>query len=162
MQTRLIPMRELAQILSLQLEKGGQAKLTVTGCSMVPMLYGYRDWVMLVPADAPCKRGDVILYQRENGQYVLHRIIALSGQDYICSGDNQAMREPVSREQVMAVVESFCRKGKRYTGKAVSYRIYKWIWVNLFCFRKPYIFVRRKLGQIRKKLRSWKKKRNEI
>lgn len=154
MQIRTIPMEELSELVLLQLEKSGKARLTVTGCSMQPMLYHRRDVVELVPVGDRQRAGDIILYRRESGQYVLHRIIACTESGYICCGDNQAMREAITHDQLLAVVERFTRKGKRYTLDAPGYRLYTWVWVKLFPLRKYYIAVRRCLGRLRSKLRK--------
>lgn len=149
MQTVTVPMESLAELIALQLEHGGKASLTVTGCSMMPMLYHRRDCVTLIPAAPRQKKGDIILYRRKNGSYVLHRIIALSPGGYICCGDNQAEREPVNQEQLIAVVDGFTRKGKAYSLNAFWYRLYKTAWVNLFFLRRYYIALRRRLGRLR-------------
>lgn len=153
MQIRTIPMEALSELVLLQLENGGKARLTVTGCSMQPMLYHRRDAVELKPVESRQRPGDVILYRRENGQFVLHRIIGETPEGYICCGDNQYMREQVAHTQLLAVVEGFTRKGKRYTTEALGYRLYTWVWVKLFFLRKYYIPIRRYLGRIRSKLR---------
>ena len=158
MQTRAIPMEELTELIMLQLENGGKAKLTVTGVSMMPMLRSRKDVVDLIPVNGPQKAGEVILYRRENGQYVLHRIIKVTKDGYICSGDNQAMQEPVAHSQLLAVMEGFTHNGKTYQRTSWGYRCYTWIWVNLFIFRKPYIAVRRFCSRIRRKLKRNQKK----
>lgn len=158
MQIRTIPMEELSELVMLQLEKGGRARLTVTGWSMQPLLYNRRDVVELVPVSGKQKPGDIILYRRENGQYVLHRIIALSQEGYICSGDNQAVREPVAHDQLLAVVDGFIRKGKSYTLNAPGYRLYATVWVKLFFLRKPYIAIRRRIGRLLSKMRRIRSK----
>ena len=149
MKTQAIPMKSLAEIIAVQLENGGRAKLTVTGYSMRPMLHEKRDSVTLIPVREQQLPGYVILYLRENGQYVLHRIISVNAQGYICSGDNQAMREPVAHSQLLAVMDGFTRKGKTYTVKNPGYRLYTWAWVRLFFLRKGYISLRRRLGRLR-------------
>ena len=162
MQTRLIPMEELVPLLMLQMEKGGKTTLTVTGGSMLPMLHSKRDSVRLIPVADRQKKGDIILYRRANGQYVLHRIIAVSDGGYICCGDNQAEKEPVAHSQLLAAVDSFTRKGKEYTVSAFGYRCYKTLWVGLFPLRKYYIRLRRFLGnKLRMHIRN-RRKRNEL
>lgn len=146
MDKQVIPMESLVQLLQVQLEEGGRASLAVTGYSMHPLLRNRRDSVALIPAGNQ-KKGDIILYRRENGQFVLHRIIAVEQQHYICSGDNQVMREPVTREQILAVVDGFTRKGKTYRTDHPGYRIYTWVWVELFCLRKYYLIIRRYLAR---------------
>ncbi len=137
----------------MQMEKGGSADLTVTGWSMLPMLHNHRDHVTLIPPVGKLKKKDIILYRRENGQYVLHRIIDLEGDTYILSGDNQAMREPVQQSQIIGVVSGFTHKGKPLTMNNLGYRLYAWIWVELFCLRKGYLLVRRRTGRLFGKLR---------
>ncbi len=148
MDNRIIPMESLMQLLQLQLEEGGRANLTVTGSSMHPLFHSRRDSVVLVPAACKQKKGDIILYRRASGQYVLHRIIDVEQTHYICSGDNQVMREPVNQEQILAVVDGFTRRKKTYTLKHPLYRLYTWVWVELFCLRKYYIFLRRHLARL--------------
>ena len=154
LETRTIPMEQLAELITLQLEKGGRAPLTVTGSSMMPMLYGRRDTVELIPAAYRQKKGDIILYRRKSGRYVLHRIIGLTADGYICCGDNQATKEFVCHEQLIAVVNGFVRKEKTYAMNTPGYRLYRWLWVNLFFLRPGYIWLRRRLGRLRKQLRK--------
>lgn len=153
-QTYTLPMQELVELVKLQLSEGGFAKLTVTGCSMLPMLRDGRDTVDLIPVDKLQKKGAVILYRRENGQYVLHRIIQVCGGSYICSGDNQYMREPVAQTQLIAVVNGFTRKGRHYTCKHFGYSVYTAAMVGLFFLRRPYIALRRMLGRLGRKIRK--------
>ena len=79
-----IPMEELMPLLQLQMEASGSAVLTVTGWSMLPMLHQGRDTVTLSPLPEKLKKYDLPLYQRENGQYVLHRIGKV-GDTYTCN-----------------------------------------------------------------------------
>jgi hypothetical protein len=145
-------MEELMRLLTLQLENGGSAGLTVTGYSMMPMLYDRRDSVTLVPINGREKKGDIVLYKRENGAYVLHRIIGEDRDGFVCCGDNQYMKEPVSRHQLIARVTSFVRKGKEASVEKMSYKWYVAIWVGLFCFRGMYIPVRRFFGKLTRKI----------
>ena len=145
-------MEELAKLIELQLSEGGRAKLTVTGSSMLPMLWENRDSVDLVPVNGFQKKGTVALYRRESGQYVLHRIIQANGESYICCGDNQYMREPVKHTQLIAVVDGFTRNGRCYGLANPGYRMYTALWVGLFPLRGIYISLRRKLGKLRRKI----------
>lgn len=154
LQTKTVPMESLAEIIALQLKNGGKAKLTVTGVSMRPLFHHRRDSVILIPVSGKQKPGDVVLYRRESGQYVLHRIIACEAAAYICCGDNQAERETVLPEQIIAVMDGFTRNGKAYTLDTFSYRVYTAVWVHLFLLRPFYIKLRRCLGTLRSKKRK--------
>jgi hypothetical protein len=147
-------MDALAEVVRLQLSNGGKATLTVTGSSMMPMLRNRRDTVVLVPSGNE-KKGDVVLFQRTSGSYVLHRIIKTTEAGYICCGDNQAEQEPIEKEQLVAVMEGFTRKGKYYDRNAAGYRLYQTVWVELFFLRRYYIWIRRRLAPIRRRLKTY-------
>ena len=147
MQTVTVPMESIVQLLLVQLEKNDTARITVTGSSMMPMLIHRRDMVTLTKVEGTCKPGDIILYKRENGRYVLHRIIRLIEGGYICCGDNQAEEEVVMHTQLIALVVGFTRDGKSYTLDHLGYRFYVFIWLKLFCLRPAYIKVRRRVGR---------------
>ncbi|MBQ8797301.1 MAG: S24/S26 family peptidase [Oscillospiraceae bacterium] len=155
---RPIPMEELFKVISLQLENGGRAQLTVTGRSMLPLLRAYRDSVELIPVSGRQKNGRIILYRRANGQFVLHRIVRQTEDGYICCGDNEAAREPVMHTQLLAVVDVLVRKGKRITLEQTGYQLYTALWVGLFPLRGLYIAIRRFCGKCYRSLRKKEKK----
>ena len=152
MQTVEIPMEELVKILRLQLDTAGQAYLTVTGCSMLPMLRHHRDSVVLEPIRGRLEPGDIALYRRENGRYVLHRVISVTPEGYLFCGDNQAATEAVLETQLVALVVGYHRDGKKKTLQSFWYRLYRWRRVRLFFLRKYYIALRRRLGCLRRRL----------
>ena len=80
----------------------------VKGVSMRPFLRD-GDFAYLVSLPRKLKRGDIVLFQRKNGQYVLHRIYkVLKNGSYLLLGDSQLEPEPVMEEQFRAKV-SFVR-----------------------------------------------------
>ena len=129
MEVRRIPMEELYVLLETQLQYGS-AQLTVTGSSMTPTFQGGRDMVRL-EKDRPFRRGDVILYRRENGRYVLHRLMRVKEEQLVCCGDRQTELETIRPDQVLAVVTAFCRKGVWRDVKAPLYRLYVQLWMIL-------------------------------
>ena len=48
--------------------------LEVSGSSMTPFLAPGRDSVLLAKPGETLRRGDIALYQRESGAYVMHRV----------------------------------------------------------------------------------------
>ena len=108
--------------------------------------------MLLAPVTGQLKPGEIALYKRENGSYVLPRVIAVTPEGYQFCGDNQAQLEPVSQAQLEAVVIGYSRKGKVYTGSGFGDRLYRWCQVRLFGLRKYYIALRRKLGCLRRRL----------
>lgn len=154
MQISTIPMDALAEVLNLQLENGGMARLVVTGDSMYPTLRHRKDAVRLIPVTRELKKGDLILYQRESGQYVLHRIVTKPKNGaFICCGDNQWEREPMETTQVVALVDGFTRGGKSVKESNFGYRLWIAVWVGFFPLRRPLLWLRRSLGRLRRVFR---------
>ena len=132
-------------------ESGGEIRIFPKGTSMLPLLRQGKDSVVLVKADGALSRGDVPLYKRDDGQYVLHRIVKVEKDGtYTMCGDNQtALERGIRSEQVIAVASAVYRKDKRVEKSALSYRIYVLLWRSFFV-RRVY-FKLRKLKN-RKKL----------
>lgn len=159
MKTRRLPMEQLVQLVLLQLEQGGFAYLTITGSSMRPLFREQTDRVRLVPVEKLAS-GDIILYQRSNGQYVLHRILRLLDEKtYLCCGDNQWETEIVEAYQLLAVVSYFYRGKKEYSVRHFGYRCYVRFWVAMHPVRRPLLAVRRRLGKLRTAYRKKKMRR---
>ena len=144
-----IPMEELVPVLRLQMEHG-TAILPVRGISMHPMLRNGRDQVILEKPVFPLKGHPILLYQRNDGDYILHRLVRRTKTCFLCCGDNQWQTEPVRTEQVVATVTGFIRKGKTYYVNHRGYRIYVWLWSAVLPVRRPLLAVRRCLGKLRK------------
>lgn len=127
-ETHMAPMEELMPLIRERLAAGQSIRFSPRGVSMLPMLRQGRDSVVISPVTAPLAKYDLPLYQRENGQYVLHRVVAV-GDGYTCMGDNQFAKEPgIAHEQIIAVVTAFYREDKEYSTRAVSYRLYCRLW----------------------------------
>ena len=148
-----VPMESLIQVILLQLETAKKANLTVTGFSMRPMLRQYKDSVVLVPIEGTLQPGDIALYLRDNGSYVLHRVIRLTEEGYLFCGDNQAQLEPVRQDQLIAAVTGYIKNGQHRNLDGLCYGLYRFIWVKLFFLRKYYIWLRRRFGRLHSRLK---------
>lgn len=94
-----------------QIEEKGFFICTPIGISMMPLLRQRIDTVKLTKITRPLKRGDVVLYQRPTGKYVLHRIVKVKGDKYHICGDNQVTLERnVPDSWMIAVMEGFYRE----------------------------------------------------
>ena len=113
------------------LQNNGKVIFTVTGSSMLPLLHHRRDRVCLVkPGRKPLKKYDLPLFVRENGKYILHRIVAVKTDGFVVMGDNQHIKEyHVLPSQVFGVVQGFWRKGKYIPCDQFWYRVYCRLWV---------------------------------
>ncbi len=113
-----------------KLEMGGTVTFTPNGTSMLPMLRDGKDIVVLKKPEGRLHLFDVPLYRRENGQFVLHRVIDYGNDgSYVMCGDNQFAKEKGIKDgQILAVMTGFHRKGKAYTSHSLRYRAYVNFW----------------------------------
>lgn len=146
-----LPMERLREVLDLQLSQG-RAVLPVTGGSMHPMLRA-GDLVRLVLPSGAWRPGDIILYQRVDGQYVLHRIIKERNGLLLCCGDHQWRSEEIGPEQVLARAEARNRNGSWQALDCGRLWRYGRVWTALHPVRRPLLALRRQLGRMRKGLR---------
>ena len=132
-----IHMAALSPLIEEILQSGGTVELTVTGSSMWPMLLHRVSRVRLAPVEE-LRKGDLPLYRRRNGTYVLHRIAAVEADgSYTCCGDNQwHLERGLQREQMVAVVTDFCRKDRWMSGNAGIYRMYCRVWLAIRPLRR--------------------------
>ena len=144
--TKDVPLEELMPLISDQLEKGNAVRLTPQGTSMLPLLRPGQDSVLLRSPAKELRKFDIVLYQRDSGQFVLHRLVK-TGDTYTALGDHQITPESgIRREQILAVVAAFYRGGRRYLPRGLAYGAYCRIW---YAFRCMYRFCR-KPGWIRR------------
>lgn len=120
---------------------------TVEGVSMRPLLKGRVDTVRIAPITAPLKKYDVVLFRRE-GQLVLHRIVAIQGEQYAIRGDNCIGCDLVSQGQILGIMTHFTRKGKQLCVDSPGYRLYSRLWVGLFPVRKLWLRLKQLVKRI--------------
>lgn len=130
-----------------ELLRQGQTAVTVpvTGSSMVPFLHD-GDTVYLSAPPEKLEKGDVVLYARENGDYVLHRIRRLNRDgSLIMVGDaQQALEYLPSRQQVYGIAVAARHKGKRITPRSFHWWFYRHIWLWLRPWRYRLMATRKK------------------
>ncbi len=124
---------------------GQTVSTIVTGDSMVPFLGSNRDTVYLSPLTSEPKKGDVVLFRRESGDFVLHRIRHVRLEGYYLTGDRQTVIEgPVPKERILAQATSARRKGRLITDRSPVWIFYRTVWLWLLPLR-PAIFALRSL-----------------
>lgn len=143
--TCAIEMEEIMPLVREKLTMGGTATIPVRGVSMLPMLREGRDSVVLSPIGRELKKRDIVLYQRTDGNYILHRIADV-GECYTCIGDAQFVFERgIAPSQMIAVVTEV-RRGKRQISISHPlYRLYAVVWEVSRPARRFVIRVKRKL-----------------
>ena len=110
----------------------GYAVVPITGTSMLPLLKEGRDLVELESCSQErLKKGNVVLYKKNDGTLVLHRIIKTENREFFTVlGDHQFNNaERVNKNQIIAVACGFFIKGRYVNEKTRWYRLYKKIWL---------------------------------
>lgn len=144
------PMDNLLPLIREQLEMGHSVRFSPKGISMLPLLRQTRDSVEISPLPQELKKYDIVLYQRPDGQCVLHRILAV-GDSYTCLGDNQFVLERgVERDWMIGLVTAFYRDQKRHSVGECWYWLYCRVWHGSRPLRHLW---RRGIGWLR---RRWK------
>ena len=114
--------------------------LRFQGVSMLPMLRQGKDCVELSQLPERLQKYDLPVYRNPSGKYVMHRVVGVRSDYYICLGDNTYHYEKVAPEQMVAVVCAFTRKGRRISVENRVYRVYCRVWCAAFPVRR---FVKR-------------------
>jgi len=120
-----VPIQALIPVMEEAFRRGKSFRLPIRGTSMLPLLVEGRDAVILEKPTGPLTAGDIPLYRRSDGTYVLHRVVAVEGSAYVLCGDNQTVPEHgITDAAVCAVVTAIERDGKRVELTDPDYRRY--------------------------------------
>jgi len=134
------------------LSQGKLVRITVTGSSMYPFL---REAIDSVELSGGCfsdlRKGDITLIKRENGQYILHRVLLVKADSFFIVGDAQQWVEgPLYEKQLIAIASAIYRKDFRISCYGRLWRIASFLWLKLLPYRKPLITYFKKLRKIMK------------
>lgn len=119
-------------------EQGETVGVPVAGNSMEPFLKDQRDFVYFRKPEGALKPGDIVFFQRRNGQYIMHRIQNIQiyknrdgteEKRFDLAGDNQRNIEPGIRYgQIFAKVVQVKRKGRLLDETDLMWKFYAKFW----------------------------------
>ena len=137
------------------LDEGKEVAFTIRGNSMWPLLHSGRDKIYLKKLDF-YKKYDIILYKRNNGSFVLHRIVGKKKGAFVLAGDGEFHTEyPIHNDQIVAGAVSGERNGKPFDCNNFFYKMYSRFWVFILPFRpvatRIYAKLRRRVSNVFKK-----------
>lgn len=121
------------------LEVGKTILIKPQGYSMYPVIVPGRDAAIVQKEDASkLKRGDVLLYRREKGILVIHRLYKKNKKGYYMVGDNQtAVEGPLREEQIKGKMIALVRNGRTIDTDSPLYKIPCAIWLFMRPVRRP-------------------------
>ena len=133
---RIVDTKEYVSVLRERVENGEEAVMLIAGNSMSPFLMHGRDYICFRKPHRTLKKGDMVFYQRENGQYIMHRICRAAPEGYYITGDAQMEIEgPVKEEQIFAIVTKVCRKGKWIQKGDFWWDFFEKVWIRMVPLR---------------------------
>ena len=133
---RVLPPEILMEQLLGLLDSAEYVPLNISGSSMTPFLVHSRDTVYLSKVTRPLKKGDMILYRRDNGAYILHRIYRVTPDGYWLVGDAQNLIEKgVRPDQVLALVTAVRRREKLLQPGSFWWDFFEKVWVRVIPLR---------------------------
>ena len=133
---------DLVPILKETLNNNKNFIMPVRGTSMLPFIYETNYVILSNPINL--KKNDIIFYQRDNGNFVLHRIYQVKKDYFVLLGDNQIIKEePIYSKQIIGKVIAIKRKKKTDYLNSFSYKLYLFFWHSLLIRRIFFPLTRR-------------------
>ena len=114
------------------IKKDGYLVYTNKGYSMYPMLRQHKDLLVISrKPEGRLKKNDVVLFKR-NGKYILHRIVRVNENSYDIAGDHNWWEEKdVKEEEIIGVLTSFVRDGRKIPVDDKRYQAYITLWCGI-------------------------------
>lgn len=139
-----------------ELAQKGFLLYTTVGRSMRPFLRSGEDLMRIeARGEARLKAGDVVLYRRKSGRYVLHRIVKVRKEDYVLCGDNCWQLEPGIRDhQILGKLTAVIRQGREQDVTGFGYRLKVNLWWVIYSLRAVYLWARDMTGKIWQKIKK--------
>ena len=118
------------------LNRDGRLIYSSVGDSMLPMIRQGRDLLVIEEPKGRLKKYDIPLYKRDNGRYVLHRILKVRAKDYVICGDNRWNPEyGITDRHIIGVLTAVITDGVEKPLKGWRYSLYVFLWCRLFPVR---------------------------
>ncbi|MGM9617586.1 S24/S26 family peptidase [Butyricicoccus sp.] len=149
---KVVDTKEYVSTLRELVQEGQEVSMQIAGSSMSPFLVHQRDSICFRAPTQPLRRGDMVFYQRTNGQFVMHRICRVHPEGYYIVGDAQTEIEgPIARTQIFAVVTRVYRKGTWIDATDFWWKFFAGPWLWIVPFRHKLIRLYHLLGFHRNK-----------
>lgn len=136
-----VKLSDIYDVMVEMLESGGTVNFNPNGTSMLPTIMNHGDRVIIKKPNRKLKKYELPLYRRDDGNFVLHRVVRVYDDSYGMCGDNQwTIENGITDKHIVGLVTTIYRKGKAIdVEKNKLYKFYVRIWVNIMPIRH-YLF----------------------
>ncbi len=137
-----------------EINRTGRLVYTNVGCSMMPLIRQHKDLMIIEKPSGRCKKYDVPLYKRDDGKYVLHRILKVRKDDYVICGDHCWTKEyGITDRHIIGVLTGVVRDGKTIPVTDRRYQAYVHLWCDFFYIRAAILRSKSLLYRLKRKLK---------
>lgn len=145
---KYVDTKEYVSVLRELAEEGKEVSMLISGSSMSPFLIHQRDAICFKKPDRKLRKGDIVFFERENGEYVMHRIWKIKPEGYYMIGDAQTEAEgPVREEQIFALITKVRRKGKWIEPGEFWWVFFEHLWLHLIPLRRRIMWLYARIGR---------------
>ena len=134
---RTVDTRAYVSVLRELVKEGKEVSMLIAGSSMAPFLVHQRDYIYFKKPERNLRKGDMVFFERNNGQYVMHRIWKVKPDGYYIVGDAQNEIEgPVREEQIFAIITKVRRKNQWIAPGDFWWEFFEHIWIRMVPVRR--------------------------
>ena len=122
-------------------------EITLAGTSMQPLIRKDKDLItiepVLSPEAGPLTVGDIVLFRKMDGTFVVHRVYRIEGDRVTTLGDNCEKPDvPVNRAEILGKVVRIRRGNRQLDTDSASMKRYGRICMNLLPIRKKVLHLK--------------------
>ena len=122
------------------------ARIRLDGNSMYPLIRRMQDYVTVNPVNRKIRKGDIVLFRRADGCFVVHRVRKIKGQMLVTMGDNCALPDrEITADCVLGYITRV-ERGKRIINTDTFFRrVTGLAWQRILPLRKIYSKIKKNI-----------------
>ena len=119
-------------------------RIRLDGNSMYPLIRRMQDYITIHPVDRRIIKGDIVLFKRADGRYVVHRVRKTKGHAVLTMGDNCSCPDiEITADSVLGYITRIERGEHIINADTPLMRSLGLIWLILLPLRKLYSKIKK-------------------
>ncbi|MDO4491748.1 MAG: S24/S26 family peptidase [Lachnospiraceae bacterium] len=134
---KIVDTYEYVSVLRELTEEGQSVSMLISGSSMSPFLAHQRDYIYFEKPKRPLKKGDMVFYQRDTGQYVMHRIcrVCKDGTFHMVGDAQIQIEKGIRPDQIFALITQVKRKNRLLKPGDFWWDFFQKVWIRMIPLR---------------------------